>query len=938
VYSSVAPNNFERAIADQIGPQVTGLLARWTAARLGIAVVAVAYAGYLALLVTCDLRRVGSPGFVPHFERGGVIVSQLQSGSIAARAGLEAGDVIRRANGQALEGRTDWQRVRVHLDPLKPFELEIERAGRTFSASLSLPSGLSEWRSGPARPALLAFRLAQIITLAFALVVAFKRDSQPSALLGALLLASIATLSLALPMRIVAFWNALPPVLGVLLWLPFATSVAVGPLLFAFFAVFPRRFWPTTRLAVMLLPPAIIVSWHVYAWYHITRDLGPPTGLPDWTMSVFAINVMYAGLAVALLLAHRRAAETLTDERRIRVLIVGAVVGVAAGTAVVVGYWRNPGADIFASRTLTVFSLVFLAVPASFAYAILRHRLFDISLIVRQGLRYALARRFVDALIPMLGALLLLDVIVHRDQPLLTMLRSRWWWFTLVGAALLVVRSYREVWLRSVDRRFFRERYDAQRLLRSIAEQITRASNFDEIAPSVMQQIDEALHPEFVSVLRHAPSESMFAAVATASSSEHPSAPLPASLAVIGVLSVLRKPLAISLGDTAWVRHELPIEERALLLEHGIELLVPISSQPSRDLPLGLLVLGPRRSEEPYNQEDLDLLVTIAHAVGLLLERSSSDRHTLAECESCGRCFDAGEEECTDDRQPLTAGRGSRLLNGRYRLERRLGRGGMGAVYAARDDVLERPVAVKLIREDLAGPLDLARRFRQEARTAAGFAHPHVVRVYDFGLDRIHRPFLVMELLEGETLRQRLASGVPLSAPDALQILRAVCAALSAAHGQGLVHRDLKPENIFLQRHANGVVPKVLDFGLAKAFGAQLPLERSTTIGSSAGLLVGTLEYMAPEQVAGDDVNPGWDVWAVGVIAYEMLTAHHPFRRTVAFIGDDTVTALALTDAHDAPQLAEATAAFFRTALSTDRARRPGTALEFLGACEQVLV
>ena len=128
------------------------------------------------------------------------------------------------------------------------------------------------------------------------------------------------------------------------------------------------------------------------------------------------INVIYAGLAVALLLAHRRAAETLTDKRRIRVLIVGAVVGVAAGTAVVVGYWRNPGADIFATRTLTVFSLVFLAVPASFAYAILRHRLFDVSLIVRQGLRYALARRFVDALIPMLGVVLLVDVMVHREQ------------------------------------------------------------------------------------------------------------------------------------------------------------------------------------------------------------------------------------------------------------------------------------------------------------------------------------------------------------------------------------------------------------------------------------------------------------------------------------------------------------------------------------------
>ena len=187
---------------------------------------------------------------------------------------------------------------------------------------------------------------------------------------------------------------------------------------------------------------------------------------------------------------------------------------------------------------------------------------------------------------------------------------------------------------------------------------------------------------------------------------------------------------------------------------------MPISSQISGDLPQALLVLGPRRSEEPYNQEDLDLLVTIAQAVGLLLERSSGDRHTLTECESCGRCFDAGADVCSHDQHPLTTTRGSRLLNGRYRLERRLGRGGMGAVYAAVDDVLERPVAVKLIREDVVGPLNLPARFRQEARTAAGFAHPHVVRVYDFGVDRYRRPFLVMELLEGDTLRQRLASGI----------------------------------------------------------------------------------------------------------------------------------------------------------------------------------
>ena len=296
-------------------------------------------------------------------------------------------------------------------------------------------------------------------------------------------------------------------------------------------------------------------------------------------------------------------------------------------------------------------------------------------------------------------------------------------------------------------------------------------------------------------------------------------------------------------------------------------------------------MLGPRRSEEPYNQEDLDLLVTIAHAVGAAARTVvCRSAHSLAECDSCGRCFDSGAEVCSYDHQRLTTARGSRLLNGRYRLERRLGRGGMGAVYAAVDDVLERPVAVKLIRDDIAGPLDLGSRFRQEARAAAGFAHPHVVRVYDFGVDRYQRPFLVMELLEGDTLRQRLASGIPLSTTETLHVLRGVCSALSAAHGQGLVHRDLKPENIFLQRHASGVVTKVLDFGLAKAFDARPPLDKPTATASSAGLLVGTLEYMAPEQVAGDDVNPGWDMWAIGVITYEMLTAAHPFPRKVAFL------------------------------------------------------
>ena len=252
------------------------------------------------------------------------------------------------------------------------------------------------------------------------------------------------------------------------------------------------------------------------------------------------------------------------------------------------------------------------------------------------------------------------------------------------------------------------------------------------------------------------------------------------------------------------------------------------------------------------------------------------------------------------------------MLNGRYRLERRRGRGGMGTVYEATDDVLERKVAVKVIREDLAGtafgrgaPGHVEARFRQEARAAAGFAHAHVVRVYDFGVDHERRPFLVMELLEGETLRQRLAAGLPLAPQEVLLILRGLCDALAAAHRRGLVHRDLKPENVFLQQQEHGPVAKVLDFGLARAFAADWPAARDDdTKRTSAGFLIGTLDYMAPEQVAGDVVSPSWDLWALAVMAYEMLTARHPFRRTVV-VGEGRVSADRRRDdrrrGHDTP-------------------------------------
>jgi hypothetical protein len=902
--------------------------------RVGIAVIAAAHVLYLALLLVCDVLRVGPRGFVPQFEGERVTVSDVAPGSPAARAGIRGGDRIENANGQTLRDHSDWQRATLHLDPSRPFILEIDRNGERFTTSLRLSSGLAEWRRTQSR-GVIAFRAAQFCTLGFALLVAFRRSFQPSALLGALLLGSLATLSLALPMRLAIFWKAFPAWLEAPLWIPFANSAAAGALLFAFAAVFPSRLWSRTWITVALIPASLVVAWHVYWGTQMMRAPGPATGLGNTTVIVFLVNFVYAALAVALLILHRRAAGTVTDRRRIGVLILGTATGAAAAIGVIAGYWRDPGVGIFDTGPLTLLALVFLAMPASFAYAILRHRLFDVRFIVRQGLRYALARRSVDAVIPALGGLLLVDVIVHRHEPLAALLAARWWWYLLIGGALLLVRSRREQWLGRIDRRFFRERYDAHRLLTSIAEQVDQADSFDAVAPAVVQQIDEALHPTFVSVLRQSPGASRFSTGPVPLSDSGP-VELATTLTVIRVLSVLRKPLALSLGETAWVRHQLPVEERTLLLEHGIELLVPISGSAGVELPLGLLVLGPRRSEEPYNEEDLQLLTRIAQAVGALLERSTGGGEALAERERCGRCYDGGSVEiCPHDGLPLRRSRGTVLINERYRLECRLGRGGMGTVYAAADTVLERPVAVKVIREEVASPLDLASRFRREARAAASFSHPNVVRVYDFGVERTGRPFLVMELLEGSTLRERLSSGIPMERMEVLNILRGVCSALSAAHTRGLVHRDLKPENIYLHRQASGTVPKVLDFGLVKALHGEAH-STSTALGTTPGLLVGTLQYMAPEQVAGDEVSPTWDVWALGVIAYEMLTGAHPFRKGIVLNNGGNSGEMATTQVHGVA-LPAPVDAFFQRALSRNRAERPVDADAFLVAIEKVL-
>jgi serine/threonine protein kinase len=211
-------------------------------------------------------------------------------------------------------------------------------------------------------------------------------------------------------------------------------------------------------------------------------------------------------------------------------------------------------------------------------------------------------------------------------------------------------------------------------------------------------------------------------------------------------------------------------------------------------------------------------------------------------------------------------------LSGKYQLGRIIGEGGMGVVFEAKHAWTERQVAVKLLHPAYSQDEELARRFLQEARTATTLRHPNVVEVLDMGIEHDGAVYIVLELLLGEPLSAVIARGA-LAPADTLATLLPVMGALASAHDKGFIHRDLKPDNIFLHRDNDDVVPKVLDFGIAKV------LQQGHAQMTQAGMVVGTPHYISPEQATGSAaVGPASDVWAMGVVAYECLTGKVPFE------------------------------------------------------------
>ena len=563
---------------------------------------------------------------------------------------------------------------------------------------------------------------------------------------------------------------------------------------------------------------------------------------------------LFATLA-SLTLALRRS-DQLSTRRRIRWMLAGiapAGAAYALSAALSVAARTRPSLQPIYDRALLATLFLSLSVPLAFAYAVARHELFGVRLVIRMSIQYALAR---SALLWMLAIPVIGLMWTIWRQPDLTvrglLSAGTPHLYLLIGIALSL--ASRERLLAAIDRRFFRDARDRERILLDLASEIGRTESIEDAVRLAEHALDASLHPSTARVWLHDGARKL--------------------------------PVDLPTTDTL-ILHRLESGEEVQSDHADIAIVVPILNRARRLI--GTLSLGPKRSEEPYSANDRHLLRAMALQLAMAVENAALRRevgderrirhevlsrldrnavHVIRECPQCGTVFDHDAEICTLDQSALVPTLPvDRTIGGRYRLDRLIGRGAMGAVYEAADLSMHRLVAVKILQPECFGDDGALRRFEREARILGSLSQPNVVTIHDHGSLSAGGAYLVMERLYGSTWRAALRERSTIE-PRTLRLwLDQLCDALVAAHAKGVVHRDLKPENIIIQETGDRTLLKVLDFGIAKQTSGQ-----GDTDGTSvSGLVIGTPGYMAPEQLAGKPVDLRADIFAVGVMAWEAL-------------------------------------------------------------------
>jgi hypothetical protein len=615
--------------------------------------------------------------------------------------------------------------------------------------------------------------------------------------------------------------------------------------------------------------------------------------------SLLMLAYMLACL-VALVLQYR--AADVVSKRKLRIILAGCLAGFAPAlvfftTVALLRLWRR-GASV-PSGLFTSVNFLQILVPVSFAYAIVRHQVIPVSLIVRRSIQYLLAKNALRVLLLLPVAGLVLSIALDPSRSVADiLLRNSTYFYALAVAAVALGLVFRRRLNEWVDRKFFREQYDQEKILRGLVDEVKGLDSMAEMSRRVSEQVERAVHPESVYLFYRGSGRGELTPSYTSGG-----APSAGQELRIPEDSQLPRLMELQGGAQDFPfppKTRLPQGEKDWLTSLGTRLVVPMTGTDERLA--GLFLLGGKKSEVPYTARDRELLESVASQIAIvyenvrLKETAREDRRVrhevlsrfegrgvnlLKECGTCGRCYDATATRCEADGAELQLTLPvERTVEGRYRLERLVGRGGMGAVYEATHLGLRSRVAVKILSWRLFGDDSALRRFGREARALARLGqHPNIVAVHDYGELQTEGAFLVMDFIEGESLASLLKRERRLEPDRAALIFDQVLEGVGAAHRTGIIHRDLKPENIFVSRaEGGGVAPRVrlLDFGLAKVLRPEAGEAGTMT---TPGVVMGTFGYMPPEQLSGGEVDERSDLFSVAVCCAEALTGERPFRR-----------------------------------------------------------
>ena len=841
--------------------------------RLASVIVAAVFA-YAALLLAQKGGVSATLGWNEVKRDNGWFVLRVDPAGPAAGR-IESGDRIINLNGVPPIGPAGTAIHRRKLAQGQTYEITVERSGKRQTMNLGVAAGPSELARR------LAYFISSLLWCLIGLWIGAARPERPLARLATVTSVAVGLVFLSLSnLKFGALWQPLHAVFGYHFFSRFPTGAA------------PRGVWKAILYLLYIPGGAAAASRMAFgaillagglseaSRFSALASLSDALGLPAFTGSVIAMMAV---------LAHNYRRLTTDDQRRrVRWVLFASMVALALQmwwTAVAI--FESTVGPAPVSRLDLIVNVSSAVIPLSVAYAVVKHRLLDIRVAIRLGVQYLLAHRALQSLVVLPMIALAYSLVINRHRTLAEMFTENTAYVYWLAAAALGLRFRLPIqgWL---DRRFFREEYDRDQVLLGLLDEISKVDSIPSLSRLVSDKLEAALHPK-TAYLWYRDSNEF--AIASSSNPELTPPDFPAGAWLLWLAEhneVIDLPLPASARITG--------HEARWLSARQVRLAIPILDSSERLV--AVLLLGEKKSEQAYSATDRRLLKAVAKQMAATRENLSLRamvseeqriRHDvlsrldarlpdlLKECPHCGACFDGVAEVCNRDGAMLTLPLPlSRILEKRYRLDQLIGRGGMGAVYEARDLQLDRAVAVKiLLGRDFGDPKAL-RRFHREARAAARLNHPNIVSVYDFGPVEGEGAYIVMERIYGITLRAVLDRDRALAPAEAADLFDQLLNGIAAAHAEGVVHRDLKPGNVIAQQAgAPAFMVKILDFGLAKLGSADRLASETMT---APGAIMGTLGYMSPEQLMGGDVDHRADLFAIGVMLVEVLTGSRPFQ------------------------------------------------------------